>query len=71
MAKMQIISLEVFIMKKVQYLLNNIDKLKDNLYDKIEKKHGVLTDKTVILSSCILNKEINKYYKFVYRKKNK
>lgn len=71
MAKMQIISLEVFIMKKVQYLLNNIDKLKDNLYDKIEKKHGVLTDKTVVLSSCILNKEINKYYKFVYRKKNK
>lgn len=58
-------------MKKVQYLLNNIDKLKDNLYDKIEKKHGVLTDKTVVLSSCILNKEINKYYKFVYRKKNK
>ncbi|PJI09283.1 MULTISPECIES: Spo0E family sporulation regulatory protein-aspartic acid phosphatase [Clostridium] len=58
-------------MKKLQYLSNNIDKLRDNLYDKIEKKHGVLTDQTVILSSCILNKEINKYYELVYRNKNK
>lgn len=55
-------------MSEVQNLLNDIEKLRKNLEELIEKKQANLQDPDVIAASQMLNSVLTKYNDFIINK---
>lgn len=55
-------------MSEVQDLLNDIQKLRENLEKLIDKKQANLQDSDIIAASQILNSAVSKYNEFIYKK---
>lgn len=55
-------------MTEIQDLLKDIEKLRKNLLDLIEKKQFDLQDPDIIAASQILNAAISKYNEFISKK---
>lgn len=58
-------------MTELEDLLNDIDKLRENLYNLINEKNVNLADPEIISASEILNTVITKYIEIINRKDNK
>lgn len=56
------------IMSEIEDLLKDIDTLKEQLNELINKKQDNLTDPEVVEASKILNAALNKYNKFIDEK---
>lgn len=57
-------------MNELQALLNDIEKLRENLHDIINQNNGInLTDPEIIAASEILNAAITKYNEIINKKK--
>lgn len=55
-------------MSEIQELLNDIEKLRKNLEELIDKKQANLQDPDIIVASQILNVAITKYNEFILKK---
>lgn len=58
------------VMNEIEELLKDIEMLRDNLQQLIERKKGNLIDTDVIAASKILNGVLNQYNKFLKEKIN-
>lgn len=58
-------------MSELQNLLDDIERLRENLYALINKKGINLTDPEIISASEILNAAITKYNEIINKKKDK
>lgn len=63
--------LEGLLMNELENLLNDIEKLRENLHNLINKKNINLTDPDIISASEILNSAITKYIEIIAGKDNK
>ena len=55
-------------MSEIQDLMGDIEKLRKNLEELIEKKQANLRDPDVLVASQILNSAISKYNEFILKK---
>jgi len=55
-------------MSEIQDLRDDIEKLRKNLEELIDKKHSNLQDPDIIVASQILNSAISKYNEFIVKK---
>lgn len=59
-------------MNELQALINDIEKLRENLHDIINQKNGInLTDPEIVSASEILNAAITKYNELINKKSKK
>lgn len=55
-------------MSEIQDLLDDIERLRKNLEELIDKKQANLQDPDIIVASQILNSAISKYNEFILKK---
>jgi F0F1-type ATP synthase membrane subunit b/b' len=55
-------------MSEIQDLLDDIEKLRKNLEELIDKKQANLQDPDILVASQILNSAISKYNEFILKK---
>lgn len=58
-------------MSEIQNLLNDIERLRENLYNLIEEKNDDLADSEIISASQMLNVAITKYNEILLKKTKK
>lgn len=65
---MEIIKLEVLKLSEIEDLLKDVEILREQMEELIEKHKGNLTDLEVVAASKILNAALNQYNNFIKEK---